>query len=277
VRVNIPLADGLALAIGDDHADGRFPTGRLRKGLLLLCDGRDLAEEGVGFGVPVVKRGTQTVFAGDAELRSRHVGSRWEVTATFAMNLIERLAGPGGRTAGPGLLYPVKDALAALHRRSPPLRGMLTATSGALRRTFNWTTAYERVESRGAVAVTYVVHGGQGRVDVSVDLTGLRSPGITEVVVMNEQGARCFDRYVDADGAAQQGRRIGTWQPVTADWAAFVGAGENVSFTLQRVPDAQLFRGRELLGDRVAWSGFGYALSPALKAFAYDVRVSRPA
>ncbi len=47
---------------------------------------------------------------------------------------------------------------------------------------------------------------------------------MTEVVVMNEQGARPFDRYRDADGATLQGGAIGTWDEVAAATASFVSS-----------------------------------------------------
>ena len=79
------------------------------------------------------------------------------------MNLVERLAARRGASAGPGgetgsgadpgddrgggsrsrLFYAVRDALAALHRRVPALRGLLTATSNAVRRGFGLVTTFE--------------------------------------------------------------------------------------------------------------------------------------
>ena len=70
----VRLPDGLEVRIADGPDDaGRaggpaYPTRRLQRGLVLFDDGRDLSEEGVGFGVPVLKRGLQTVFPGAMEL-----------------------------------------------------------------------------------------------------------------------------------------------------------------------------------------------------------------
>ena len=70
------------------------------------------------------------------------------------------------------------------------------------------------------------------RVAVTVDLSGLTGAGITEVVVMNEQGARCFDRYEDSDGAVLRGDGIGTWDEVGAARASLVSTGHRVAFSL---------------------------------------------
>lgn len=292
MKLAFPLAGGLSLAIAD-RASGSaaYPTGRLQKGLLLLADGRELAEEGVGFGVPILKRGVQTVFPGGLSLAQRRAGPLWEVTADFEMNLVERLARPGSANVGSRSLYAVKDSLAALHRRVPVLRGALTATSNALRRAGGWVTTFEETRSVATLTLTYTIDGGagshaaesrqagrgEGRVAVAVDLTGLSGNGVTEVVVMNEQGARHFDRYVDADGTTQQGARIGTWDEVTAARASFVSAADGVTFSLGQVEGARLRRGRELIGSRVAWSGFGYSFTPTLGVFGYELTIARGA
>jgi len=290
VKLDLPLVGGLSLAIADGASGpAGYPTGRLQKGLLLLADGRELAEEGVGFGVPLLKRGVQTIFPGGLELAQRCAGPVWEVRATFEMNLVERLARPGSGNLGSRSLYVAKDSLAALHRRFALLRGPLTATSNALRRAGGWVTTFEEGRSVGTLALTYSIDGGEGgrgrqsreaghgegRVRVAVDLSGLSGNGLTEVVVMNEQGARHFDRYVDDEGTTLQGAQIGTWDEVTAARASFVSTAYGVAFSLGQVGGARLRRGRELIGSRVAWSGFGYSFPPTLSGFGYELTVAR--
>ena len=275
MELNVPLFDGLSLKIAEQSGDADgYPTRRLQKGLLLFDGPHELAEEGVGFGVPILKRGVETVFPGDMELAWRRTGPAWEVTAGFAMDLVERLAKPGGASLRSGVLYAAKDSLAALHRRAPPLRGPLTAASTALRRLFGWVTTYEQAEVCARLTVTYTVNGEQGRIGVTVDLTGLPAD-ITEVVVMNELGGHHFNRYADAGGSDLRGDEIGTWDAVTAARARFVSAAHKVAFSLGQVRGAKLSRGRELVGARLAWSGFGYSLPPTPRAFTYEVRIER--
>jgi hypothetical protein len=318
VELSAPLFGDFSLTITDRAPsagahDGHYPAARLQRGLLLVCPGRDLAEEGVGFGVPILKRGAQTVFPGAMELRqggapggegttgaegapgseaaSGRNGADWQATAIFEMNLVERLAargstgpgpeaGPGdGRSGAPGggprsrSFYAVRDALAALHRRVPPLRGLLTATSNAVRRGFGLVTTFEETTTVATLGVTYEVRGDGGLVHITVDLTGLPADGLSEVVVMNELGARCFDQYRDSDGTRLRSAEIGTWTRVTAGKASLLCGAAGVEFSLGQEPGARLYRGWELVGSRLAWAGFGYAVQRAGESFGYDVSI----
>jgi hypothetical protein len=276
VEIGIPLFQGLSLTIADTSTgDEEYPTRRLQKGLLLLDGGQELAEEGVGFGVPILKRGIQTIFPGGMKLAGERRGSVWTVAAAFDMNLVERLARPGGGNLKSGPLYTAKNSLAALHRRSPQLRRPLTATSVAVRRMFRWVTTFEETPPFATLKVTYTVHGEEGRVNVALDMADLPRDSVTEVAVMSEQGARHFDRYLDSDGISLRGSEIGTWDDVAAKTATFVSTAHGVAFSLGQEEGARLNRGRELIGSRVAWSGFGYSLPPALHGFSYDLRIER--
>ena len=62
---------------------------------------------------------------------------------------------------------------------------------------------------------------------------------------------------------------------MTAAEASFASSAADVVFTLRRVPGARLYRGRELIGSRLAWSGFGYVLPPTAARFAYDIAIAR--
>lgn len=283
----VPLDETLTLELGAEPAEALgYPTTRLKKGLVLVDAGVDLAEEGVGFGVPVLKLGARTVFPGRMGSTSARDGSAWRVTATYEMAMVERLAkaratggdGPGALVESRAL-YAAKDALAALHRRAPALRRPLGGASAAVRRAFGWVTTYEQGDPCGAIVVTHVVRpgdaGAETRVAVTVDFSGLTAPGISGFVVMNEQGARSFDQYEDTDGSVTDGRGMGTWDEVGAAGASLVSTGHRVRFSLGQVAGARLFRGRELVGARLAWAGFGYVLPPTRDSFAYELTIAR--
>jgi hypothetical protein len=278
VNAAVSLPGGIEALI-DDGAEttatvgSAYPTGRLRSGLVLLDRGHDLSEEGVGFGVPVLKRGLQTVFPGGMELRVTSEEPDWQATAVYRLDLVERMKGRGG-TVRPRLVYAAKDSLAAVHRRVPALRRPLAATSNALRRELGWSTVYEPVALVASVPVTYTVRGGEDVISVAADLTGVPA-SVTEIVLMNELGAGHFDRYEDSSGASLTGAAVGTWDEVTAATASFVSSRRRLAFTLARVSGARLLRGREAVDGRLAWAGFGYSVRPGAPSLAYDVHVER--
>jgi hypothetical protein len=272
----VPLFEDVFLKLTPDSSSGKqYPTAGIRKGLLLCKNGNELSEEAVGFGVPVVKRGLETVFPGKVELAFPRGSSRDEILVTFSMNLVERLAAPDRRTVQNKKLYAVKNNLAALYRRFPVLRPALTAASSGLRRFFHWETEYEKSDFCATLPVRYRTRGEEGRIAMEFDLSDLQRIGVTEVAVMNEQGAHFFNRYRDSDGADLSGRGIGGWDAVAAEQASFLCEAHKLAFTLRQAAGARLFRGMELVGSRLAWSGFGYVVSPAEKIFHCEARVEK--
>jgi hypothetical protein len=234
----------------------------------------ELAEEAVGFGVPVLKRGLQTIFPGEVVLTCLQRGSTWDITALFKLNLVERFSRAGSETLENRLFYAAKNFTAAVIRHLPFLGDLLTATSSAFRRLFNWETTYVDAGFSTQVKVMYTLEQETGKITVEIDAHGL-PPGITEMVVMNEQGAHYFDRYSDTSGISLEGQRIGYWAEVKAEEAWFESSARRVVFRLGRVEGARLFRGRELIGSRLAWAGFGYSFPPSLKRLRYDLAITR--
>ncbi len=192
-----------------------------------------------------------------------------------SLNLEEKVARPGRGTVNNTSLYAIKDRLAALIRALSLLRGPLTAASSGLRRLFGWETTYEAAGFCTQLQVIYTVDGATGTINVQVDTTDLLREGVTEVAMMNEQGGHHFDEYRDSLGDLLRGHEIGCWDEVDAEEASFVSTAHGLAFTLGQVPGARLFRGRELIGSRLAWSGFGYSFSPALGTFSYDLSIGR--
>ncbi len=273
---SIDLGDGLGLCIGPRRTgrDG-FPTDALQKGLTLEHRGRDLSEEGVGFGVPVLKKGLDAIFPGTRSV-AHPDGDLRHLVVEYRMDLGERLALQASPLLKSRLVNSLKDIVALLHRAYPMTRGGLTGISNAMRAVFGIHTVFERRPSAGAVVMEYRIDPSTGEVFMTMDASGVDRDGLMELIVMNELGARHFSEYVDSDGLTLRNRGIGTWSPVTAAEAAFRDPRHGIRFCLRRVKGARLFRGRELVKKRLAWAGFAYVLPPDTVEFRFPpLRVVR--
>ena len=145
----------------------------MQKGLVLFCDGHDLSEEAVGFGVPILKRGLQTVFPGEVELYPDAVTTRTTNSPrAYKLNLEEKIARPGSGSVNNRLLYASKNILAGMIRGLPALRRLLTNTSNLLRSTFGWQTSYEPAGYSTYVTLTYTIDADAGRILVELDECG---------------------------------------------------------------------------------------------------------
>jgi hypothetical protein len=271
----LPLGDTLSLRIvpRESNAPG-YPSGSIQKGLVLFHGEADLAEEGVGFGVPVLKQKLDTIFPGNARITA---ASKDTLIAEFDMNLAERFSTDKTSLVKSRLLTVVKEALAAVHRGFPPLRRPLSAISAGLRAVFSLKTVFHPIDSLGTVKLTYALDRASGRLTVILDSSAVAHELCTELIVMNEQGAHHFSRYQDSDGLCLCGPRIETWSEVVASVASLQDARHGLCFSLRRLPEARLFRGREVVSGRLAWAGFGYVLPAAVQEFRYSIAVTTTA
>jgi len=276
MKIDLPLSAGLDLQIASGIDTGStYPTARLQKGLVLLHDGQDLSEEAVGFGVPILKRGLQTIFPGEVDLYLHGGSAHTRVSARYKLSLEERIARNGNGSVNNRLVYASKNSMAAVIRQIPFMRKILTSTSNLLRSHLALETTYEASEFSTYVVLTYTVDDTNGRIKVELVGGDFISTSISEVIIMNELGAHHFDQYQDIDGVSQTGNEIGLWDLVVAKEAAFIDQTHKISFSLPQVKGARLYRGRELIEPRLAWSGFGYSFPPGLKPFSYEITLKR--
>jgi hypothetical protein len=257
------------------YGNSNYPTDRIQKGLVLLSNGEDLSEEAVGFGVPILKRGLQAIFPGEVELYPQTSSLPTEFSARYKMNLVEKIARSDDGILNNRYLYASKNLLAALIRRLPIIRKLLTGTSNLLRASFDLKTTYEPGEYFTFVAITYSIDPAKGRIKVALIGQDFIPGSINEIIMMNEQGAHHFDMYEEANGELKHGKQIGCWDEVAAQNAAFISSRQRISFSLPQVKGSKLYSGRELIGTRLAWSGFGYSLPPNLEHFSYEISLRR--
>jgi hypothetical protein len=274
MEISIPLFNEFSLKIADASTiQGKYPTATLQKGLRLYHNDLDLTEEGVGLGVPVIKQGLKTIFPGDIELECQHNGSRWEISARYKLNLEEAVGQKGKETVKIGLIYKIQNWLAAIYRSIPSSRQILTLFSNSIRQIFQWETQYSKSKNDFEVKIVYIINAQKGSVKVSAETANLPQDLITEIILMNEQGSNYFDRYRDSNGGFLEGKEITPWQEVIAESATFLCSTHKVAFLLQQIEGAKLFRGRELVRTRLAWSGFGYSIPLPANEFNYEVKI----
>ncbi len=279
--LRIELGGGLELALRapsgargaergqEGGVDPAFPTDRIPKAPTLELIGADLAEEGVGFGLPVLRGPFDTIFPGSFSLYRSEEPQSFRLD--FEMCLVERLAREGSGGGKGRVVDLVKESFAFIHRELPFTRRVLTLLSDFLRGVSGLRTVFVRTLSVGRVRVEYRIDSGSGRIAVRVDAGALASNERTRLILMNEAGARRFDLYEDSDGTLLRGREIESWRQVRADRAAFRDRLSGAYFAARARPGARLFSGRELVGRRLSWAGLAYVLPPGAARFEYEI------
>ena len=267
------LPGGISLVLDPAGSHNGYPSSRIQKGITLACAGVDLCEEGVGFGVPVLRTELETIFPSAARL----VGSGGDparVTVAYEMSLVGRVGAPGFRRPG-RLLAAANEVFARLHRGYPFLRTTLTTVSAVLTRSLGLSTVFESSRSRGTIICEYTVDVPGAQLGIHMDALGARRDGCVELILMNELGASRFTRYSDSDGLVLNGDEIESWSLVRAQRASLADPGTGISFSADRRPGARLYRGRELDAARLAWAGFAYVLPAMTGRFDYRLGMTR--
>lgn len=276
-QVTIRLANGLCLLfIKPGLAPWEYPSCRIQKGLIIASGSRELGEEGTGLGLPLVRYGNEAIFPGDASVSTERDGDQVGIRVSYNLNLILRRSLRSGRTIESPLFYRIDEFFSRLHRQHPLSRNILTLASYPIKLFYGMNNGFRKIESFGSVIVKYDVFVGDGVIHTSLDISGLKRDGCTEIIVANEQGANHFDLYRDSDGLFLRGKEIGSWNETLADTAFLVGSRDGISFSIDKIGGARLFRGRELALNRLAWAGLNYVLPGHTANFAYDIKVGTP-
>lgn len=253
-----------------DAGTGCFPASRIQKGLILGLGDRDLDEEGVGFGLPVLKLGLQPVFPGSWRMSAVEENGLCLIRADFEMNLRVRMA-RRERIIENALFCLAWENFSRMHRICPPLRGWISTSSRALKEKLDLWEVFSKGRTHCFIRASYLIHSSG--IDVELVFPGV--DGCTELIVLNEQGANYFDTYRDSDGLILRGERIGSWNRTEADRASLTDPEHGLAFTMKQVEGARMFRGRELAAGSLAWSGLAYVIPPGTERFAYSIELEK--
>jgi hypothetical protein len=244
----------------------------LQKGLVLVDDGVELIEEGAGFGVPIVKYEDQTFFSSTAQTYLLEQNEKTTIfTKVFFMDAISEKQIRGATINS--------DLYSFIHQTFE--KGYLSRQN--LRPVFDWImkirkmlgvqTHFIKVASKGKITITY--HCFPDIIKVFVDFSKLDKKNCREVLILNEQGASMFQRYIDADGTVLCDGQIEAWARVEAKQASLSDIKGQLTFTLENLKTATLLRGREQIKDRFSWAGLTYTMDPKTVLFDYTLRISK--
>ena len=266
--VTLPLTDRLSARLYEDCYPRCMETASLQKGIVLMLDGEELIEEGLGFGAPVVKYRDKTFFSSSAEISFEKSSSSCRVSKKYVMDAVSRKKFWRATYIDDGVYSSLRKTFAKAYLTKKNLSPFFNAVM-ELRQAAKIKTEFVKVKAMGTVTVTYEIQ--PTLIDVSVDFTALSLEECEEILVLNEQGSTVFEKYVDADGLKLVGREIGAWEAVTAAKASLVNLKGELGFSLQNVRGAALFRGWERTRNRFSWAGLSYSLSPTNGDFSYKI------
>jgi hypothetical protein len=245
-------------------------TAPLHKGLVLILDNQEIIEEGMGYGVPVVKYKDKTYFSSTAQVSIYQKQSKCNIKKTYTLDAISRKKIWRSSYIDDDVYSLARKTFAKLylkHKKVSPLFNNVMV----LRNMAKIKTEFQKVKPKGTVAVNYEIQ--PVAINVSIDFSDLTLDGCEELLVLNEQGSNTFDTYVDSNGLTLSGRQIGGWDKVTANQASMSSGKKQIAFCLQKNRIASLFRGWENTRGRFSWAGLNYSLNPGNRIFDYSIRL----
>lgn len=242
----------------------------LQKGLILIFNDLLIVEEGIGFGVPVVKYNGSTYFSSSAKCSFEKVNSSCIIMKTFYLDSVARKS-IRKTYINQSFYRAIRKTFESLYLSKKRLRNYFNLLM-RLRQLIGVRTDFVKVKSKGSVTVKYELH--ENTIGVSVSLADLEPAANVEVLLLNEQGASFFELYLDTDGLRLLGDEIGAWEKVTAASASLTNRSKTLRFTLTQQGHATLYRGREKIKKRFSWSGLSYLLDQGVSDFKYCIALS---
>ena len=268
-KADLVLGSGPVLRFYGDSRPHVFQTARLQKGAVIVSGEKELVEEGLGFGVPVCRYQDGTRFSIDATT-SVDDSNETVVIKIYDMNGIasKKFRGFPIQRASPlvRLLGVLEKGYRGLRRFNTVATAMLTTLS-----LLGMRNEYLQSQSKGRIAVTY--HRTNRGLQIEANFEELSLHGLNGIVFANEQSGRLFDEYRDSAGAHLCDRQIEPWRTTKAEWANLYCRTLRAGFRIHRPKGWLVVRGREVVKDRVCWSGLDLSSTQTPHALKYLIEI----
>jgi hypothetical protein len=269
-KIDLLLDSKFTLRIYADCRPRVFQTAKLQKGAIIVHNGMELVEEGLGIGVPVCRYRDGTRFSLSAETFVDDSNTNPTVVKIFDMNGVASKRFRGSPMRRNSCLTRLLKLMEKGYRRVRRFRTEATLMLNVFS-LLGMRNEYSESGSKGQITVTYCRSGRELKINATVD--GLSSEGLESIVFANEQGGRIFGEYADSTGIELHERQIEPWQMTEAKWASLHSGMYDIGFTLHRASGWLIVRGREVVRDRISWSGLDLFRSRTPQALEYLVEI----
>jgi hypothetical protein len=242
---------------------------KLQKGCVLILNGREFVEGGLGLGFPVCLYDDGACFSLDAVTFVDDSKTVPSVTKIFDMNAIESKKFRGATIRRGSyferLLRALEDAYRDVERLHVGASMMLNVVS-----MLGLRNEYVERGSMGQISVTY--ERNEEGLQINVSFEHLVTEHLRALMVGNEQGGTLFTEYSDPS-VRLEGKEIEPWRSTSVEWATLSCPEYDVGFRLRRPEGWRIIRGREVVGNRISWSGLNLICDrvPFSKALRYKV------
>ena len=271
-KIDLTLDAKLALRFYANSRPRMLQTAELQKGAIIVCDGKELVEEGLGIGVPVCRYQDGTRFSLDADTLIDDSDTDPTVMKIYDVN---GLASKRFRGATIERGSSLARLLKVLEKGYRGLGRFRTEASIALDilSMLGMKNEYLACTSKGRIAVSYR-RNGRG-LEIKADLDKLSHEGLRGIVFANEQGGTLFDEYEDSFGIKLHDRQIEAWGTTQVEWASLRSRVSGLRFRLRRPSGWLIVRGREVVRNRISWSGLELFCEGTPQSLEYSVEISR--
>ncbi len=269
--ITVDLLNDISLRLYEDTRPNCLEIAQLQKGLVLIFHGNELIEEGAGFGTPVVQYEDRTYFSTSATCQMHREEEKLTLTKSFIMNAVSRKKIGEASYVNEGFYSFVHKVFHRIYVNHKRLALALNKVM-ELRNILRVQTEFVEAEPRGIVTVNYACL--PRAIEVEVHLSKLNKTRCKEILILNEQGASFFRKYADTEGLKLTDLSIGAWEQVKANEASIADPQERLTFTLPKIENTTMFRGREKTRGRFSWAGLGYSVNPANSRFRYTIKLT---
>jgi len=269
-KIDLKFGPRLALRFYADCRPHALQTAKLHKGAVFVCNGNELVEEALGIGVPVCRYQDGTRFSLSADTFLEDSDENPRLVKTYDMNGIasKRFRGMpitrGSPTAR--FLKTLEKGYRGLRRLRIEAAMMLNTLS-----LLGMRNDYLESRSKGQITVTY--RRSSRGLEIEASLHELSCEGLQSIVFANEQGGMLFNEYEDSTGTKLHDTQIEAWRTIRAEWASLHSRALGVGFRIDRPSGWLIVRGREVVRDRISWSGLDLFCEELPQTLEYSVEI----